>query len=1512
MPAVVVILYVALSIPGVQNLIRDKAEKELTALLGTRVEIEEVNIAPFNRVLVKGVTVCDDRGAEALHIDHLGAGISLSDLFVRKKFVISYAELIGFRLDVNRDSASAPLNIAPIIERLKGRESGGKKSFDLAVTTVVIRHGEIRYDVLDRDTLPEGMFDPDHLAVTDFRADIKIPAIASDRIAVDVKRMAATERSGFRLRNLRLNFETGPGLTRITDMALELGSTYLAFNDITASFSLLDLNTSELGNQDVEFSTLAGSVISPSDFSPFAPELSDLDLRVSTDIDISGRMDSISVSRFELGSDDGLFSLLAHGRVENLIDHSNPLSVTLDRMNLAVNGGWLDDVLCRIDVAAPVADRMLRNSGDIDLLTYLTFTTEPMALTADGTLMCDAGSIDLAGKLERQSRNSAFLLTARVETTHFDPSAVFGQDVPLTDLSFTTDADCVIAGLNSEGAVDIHIPDLRWRGFELGGLTVSGNMSGRNLNAEVTSRSRLMNFSLAGDCDFRSSAPSARFRVEVDTLSTAPFVAKGRFADNLLSLVIDGDLSGRRADDIEGWLKISDFNINDRSAGKRLRIDDLTIESVIDDSIRCYTLTSDFLDGKIAGRFLPTGIASTVRNIFYDVYPALASSHTAPLCDSDELTCEFTLKPDSVITRYFSLPVEVIHPVKASGLISSPQKLISLTFDAPYILQKDKLIEKSAVHLAIDGESRKSDLFLTTLLPTKHGPMTLSVTSDGGMNSTDTEISWNVKRESDYHGDFRFTTTFDRDSTDTDRPLVTRVDVNRSTMIFNDTAWTVSPSRIDIRKQFVNVDNFHAGREGQHIIINGGASADSTDFIRLQLLDIDLDYVFETLNINNVMFGGNATGDFFASGLFSKSPILYTDNLSVKDLSYNGCVMGDGAIRSAWHNSDQAVSIYADITQSDGLHSIIDGAIRPLAEELDFKFYADRARVGFLLPFMSAFASDVSGFATGFAHLYGTFKLIDLTGDILAEDLKMKLIFTNTEYSVERDSVHITPGVINFNDVTIKDIYGATALLSGQVRHKCFKEPEFKFDITDAGDFLCYDVSEQQTTDPWYGRIFGNGGASVNGYPGMVDISVRMSTAPRSTFTFVLSDAEQATEYTFITFHDRDKARKDSIASLDPTVAIINDVRARRKVEEQGPPTDYVMDFDIDVTPAATLNLVMDPVGGDKIRANGKGHIRMNYASTGDLKMFGEYQLDRGSYNFTLQDIIIKDFTIEEGSMIKFNGNPYAALLDIKAAYTVNANLTDLDESFSQDKELNRTNVPVNAMLLVTGDMRQPDIKFDLRFPTLTLDVDRKVRSIVSTDDMMNRQIIYLLALNRFYTPDYMNATRGNELVSVASSTISSQLSSMLGQLSDKWSISPNFRSDRGDFSDVEVDVALSSHLLNNRLLLNGNFGYRDKSLNNNSFIGDFDIRYLLNRSGSISLKAYNRYNDQNYYLKSALTTQGVGVVFKRDFDNIFAFLRPLFRKKKSAAEPSVSPAAANDSIMNDSIVPAHIPPEHP
>jgi len=85
----------------------------------------------------------------------------------------------------------------------------------------------------------------------------------------------------------------------------------------------------------------------------------------------------------------------------------------------------------------------------------------------------------------------------------------------------------------------------------------------------------------------------------------------------------------------------------------------------------------------------------------------------------------------------------------------------------------------------------------------------------------------------------------------------------------------------------------------------------------------------------------------------------------------------------------------------------------------------------------------------------------------------------------------------------------------------------------------------------------------------------------------------------------------------------------------------------------------------------------------------------------------------------------------------------------------------------------------------------------------------------------------------------------------------------------------VAGRMLNNRLLINGQFGYRDNATKAKpSFIGDFDIRYLLLPNGNLALKVYNQTNDR-YFTRSSLNTQGVGIIMKRDFNG----LRDLFKK---------------------------------
>ena len=231
--------------------------------------------------------------------------------------------------------------------------------------------------------------------------------------------------------------------------------------------------------------------------------------------------------------------------------------------------------------------------------------------------------------------------------------------------------------------------------------------------------------------------------------------------------------------------------------------------------------------------------------------------------------------------------------------------------------------------------------------------------------------------------------------------------------------------------------------------------------------------------------------------------------------------------------------------------------------------------------------------------------------------------------------------------------------------------------------------------------------------------------------------------------------------------------------------------------------------------------------------MFGNYRINQGVYKFSLQEVIRKDFVIKNGSTITFNGAPLDANLDIQASYTVNsASLNDLipEESSSI---IQQPNVKVNCIMNLSGILVRPTIKLGIELPNERDEVQTLVRNYISTEEQMNMQILYLLGIGKFYTEDARNNQNSNVMSSVLSSTLSGQLNNALSQVfeTNNWNIGTNLSTGDKGWTDMEVEGILSGQLLNNRLLINGNFGYRDNPMANTNFVGDFEAEWLINRS---------------------------------------------------------------------------------
>lgn len=1488
-------IYVILSLEPIQTTVRTTASEQLSDLLGADVRVRYVRIHPFNRVTVGGISLALGSDTVA-QVETVSAGFDLWPLISKGDIIFDYALLDGVTAHINRTTPESGLNIQPIIDRLRSDRPSEKKKFSVEISTVVIRRASASYDILSAPMPDSALFDPRHIAIKDLAINAFIPQISDEGFRVNLDHLSFTERSGFAIDKLSAKCYISPDEISLEDFSIALPESRFELEPMSMRRGGYANLVEAAHHTPVHITTKDDCVIYPPDFKAFVPILSDMSRRFDLSFDAFASLSAVDMQKFMLSDADA-------GSVKiNLEAYAIGLD-SISGMKYKINRGWFD--VNGRELATLLSPALKSDvNKTISRLNELKFAVRGggslseggIQLRTDGT----AGKIDIDAIYKHKDKYTT--VNSSVDIKGFN-AGLFTGDTRLGTVDASAELKTSFAGKLQSCAGIVEVGLFEYKGYPYTGITAGIDMQSPRsgeVNVSINDPAAKLKAYAMYNGDKEAKLFKATATVSDLDINRLGFTQKHE--GELLSAKLNINFNNTDLRKLYGSVDISDLRWVD-SNGKGLKFDRLHVHAEPDEKHAVLQIETPVIKGSLQGHYDFVSLVPTVKTMVYQVMPALKPEEKAGKAKKkagpegyNDFTFDFTISPTKELSEFFKLPLQNLDNATLHGKVDTRSGYAYVDLNAPY-LYNGKVIENTCVFGQLDTTGDNSMVYATTTMPTKKGDMTIMSTIRFSDNKIDTHVDWDIARRIPLNGTIDFSATLLSTHTPTGSafPAEATLDMKPGTINFGDETWSIGASKFTLTPDLFNIDDFTLNTATQSIAIDGNISKDIEDKLSVNLSNVQLLPIFETLEIDKAMIGGRATGHITASELLSGNPHLYCPRLHVDSIGYNRCPIGNAEIKANWDNEQKGVYLDAAITGFEGRHSKIDGFIYPMGEALDINFDADSIPVAFLKPFMEAFASDISGRASGKCRLFGTFKEIDLEGDIYADNVGLKIDFTNTTYHAS-DSVHIRPGRILLDNIVIRAPDGHTANLTGVVGHTFFKAPNFKFDITQALNFLSYNVTSRQNPD-WYGTIYGNGGATITGWPGVVNIGVNMTTAPGSSFTFVLSDRLDAENYSFLTFRDvTPDSLKAPDRAIDDTPLIVRTLKSSGSDINTDEPSQYNMDIAVSVTPDARLTLVMDPAGGDEIKTLGSGNLHMAYHSANnDLNMWGKYTVLSGSYRFTLQDIIIKDFTIKEGSEIQFDGDPYGVKTKLSAYYATNANLSDLDESFLQDKEVARTNVPVHALMQVSGDIRQPVIDFDLEFPTLTQDTYRKVKSIVSTEDMMNRQIIYLLALNRFYTPDYMaSTTKGNELFSVASSTISSQLGSMLGKLSENWSISPNLRSDRGDFSDVEVDLALSSRLLNNRLIFNGNFGYRDKALNTNQFVGDFDIEYLLNKRGSWRLKAYNRYNDRNFYVRTAQTTQGVGIMFRRDFDRMFNFLRPNKKHKKDTTE--------TDSIWNPSV----------
>ena len=1439
-----------LNIPYIQQQMSILVARELSTLLNSEVAIGRINIGFLNRIIVDDLYLEDQSGKELLKVARLSAKFEILPL-LKSKISISNVQLFGFNANMEKQTPESPSNFQFILDAFASKDTVKKETaLDLRINSLLIRRGTISYDLHSATETP-GKFNPRHIRLQNILANISVKAINRDSINAAIKRMSLEEsNSGFELKKLTMKIIGNHRNMHIENFTIGLPNTALRMDTIQMQYdSLQDFSNFA---EKVRFSChLLPSQLTLQDISAFVPALKPFKEKLQLEVDTRGTINELecktisvsSGSHFHLNGEISLQNLsspseaLIFGRLSNLYADTEGIHFFLRNLSNNYQG------------IPPILKNLSRLSFQGDISGYFT------ELVAFGLVQTNLGNVRTDVKFISNKDKGLFSYSGSIKTHEFQLGKLLNNN-KLGKITFNLDVDgrhskqkypaILLKGL---------ISSIDYSNYTYENITMDGEYARGGFNGSAILQDPNASIQLNGSFNTVSHTPTFNFSADINHFRPHALLLTPHYKDSEISLQLRADFTGGSIDEMKGEINIDSLYFI--TPQKNYFMNKIKLASTWkDEQHKLLTIKSNFLKASIEGDYSYHTLPASVMNILSSYIPSLIAPNKKKIKTCNNFRFDIQFFDTEILAALSRIPLRIYTHSTLKGFINDQMQRLRVEGYFPRLRYEDKFIESGVLLCDNTNGQFRTNVRLTNR-KANGSAVSLSANAEISGDSIRTNLNWGNNGTVTYSGKLAANAHFLRSGSEKSS-LKTTIDILPTQAILNDTLWKIHPSQVMIDSGRVHIKDFRFSHKERYLHMDGTISDRVQDTVRLELNKINIGYVFDIANLG-VNFQGEATGPAYASGLL-KEPVMYT-NLFFKDLGLNGGLLGDAHIHGEWHHNVKGIFLDAHIKEKDIARSHVSGYIYPIkpTSALDLEIEANNTNLKFIHYYMNSITPEFMGRATGHVRLYGKFKALTMQGHVQG-DASMKVEVLNTTFFL-KDSILIEPQGLTFKQNRIYDTQGNEGRLNGTLRYDHFKNLRYNFQFN-VNNMLVMNTKESPDF-PFYGTIYGTGNATIAGTPETgVNIDVAMTTNRKSTFTYIKDYVSSATNNQFIKFIDKTPRR-----AVQDTLLLSSYEQERQNSEEESD-TDIRLNLLIDATPDASMKIIMDPIAGDYISGRGTGNIRTEFYNKGDVKMFGSYRINQGVYKFSLQEIIRKDFSIKNGSTITFNGAPLDATLDINASYMVNsASLNDLIANAST--YVDQTNVKVDCIMNLTGQLTSPDIKLSLELPNERDEVQALVRNYIPTDEQMNMQILYLLSIGKFYTPENVEvAQNSNMMSSVLSSTLSGQLNNALAHIinSNNWNFGTNFSTGEKGWTDMEFETMLSGQLLNNRLLINGNFGYRENPLANTNFVGDFEAEWLVNRSGDIRLKAYNETNDR-YYTRTNMTTQGIGIIFKKDFN---------------------------------------------
>lgn len=1431
---------------------------KLSKDLHTEITVQDVNVNFFTGVTLNKLFVKDLHKDTLLYIDKLNIDIktfSLGD----KIFIIDEVNIDNSYVNLKKYKQDSTLNLQFIVDYFASSDTTSS-NWNFKLNDVNFKNSKLCYNDEDYPRLVG--IDYDHIELSKFNMSLADIEFIPQGINCDINNLAFEEKSGFVIDKMSTKFNISPkGLVAQTLRIKTPNS------DVKGDVNFLMTNYDSYAdfiNKVTLNSYFEKSKVSFKDLCFFTAELNCVNKSVDFEGEIRGKISNLKARKFIFTLDDGTHfkgnvNITGIPDAENMYMHIKVDELVTSKYKLEqfplypFSGKKFIELPDNFKELGEIRFKGTFTGFYHDFVTYGNFYTDAGRVATDLTLKMHNGQTSYIGKLK---------------TTNFQLGKFLGIQNQIGSISMDANVDGKGLELKDlDARLKGEISQVEVNGYNYQNIDVKGLFKNKIFEGFTSVKDENIDFDFNGFVDFSKNIPKMKFHSFVNKVNLANInLMSNNGLNTNFAMELNVDLEGNNIDNLLGEIEIFDFSMTDKE--EKIDVKSILIKSQINSNIKKLSIQSDIMNGYLEGEYHFKDLIGASVNNFVNYLPSFRNNKAAVVKLNDDFNFNLNILESDLLSKLFLGGVDFAQNTSLSGFYHSAEQSFSITGKFPKIVANGVTIDNANIESKSTGDKLFIDIAAERIKQNDSLYIDNFKTSSVVFNdSILTKINWlNKDTTSRIEANLNFVTVFYSPKHFTSK-------LTDSYTYISDTLWTINSTNLfeynnDVASEIaIKGLGFIAG--DQTILVDGKLSDKPTDQLDISLSNFNLFNIQKLIPEDVLKINGSING--VASIKKEAGELIFTSDLDFDNLNLNQTAMGNGKIKSIWNPADKKLSVDGQFYKGHLPSIVFIGDYYPFKEEesLDLTLKLQRADLQMISNYTDDFISNLRGIASADIAVKGKLSKPLFYGTVTLQKTSFLVNYLNTNFSTPICKIDVKPDMISFDNVTFFDEKGNKATSNATLFHTNFKDLSLDFGFN-AKNFLALNTTFKEN-ELFYGKAFLSGLVNIGLYKNKFSIALDVTSEKETVLNIPLYTADEISENDFIEFVSKD----------------VNDKIKDKEVDL----SNIEMNFVLHATPDAEVRLIFDDKVGDVIRARGEGDLNININPLGEFKMYGDYIVKDGDYLFTLQNIINKKFNLEEGGKISWNGDPLEAQLNLTATYRLRARLYELIATTedSASAELYKKRTPINLKLNITNTMMSPDISFDIELPTADETTKNKVRSILYVSDQqaniqeLNKQVFSLLVLNQFIPPNGGGtATYSNVGTTTSSEMLSNQLSNWLSQISTDFDIGLNYRP--GDeISSQEVELALSTQLFNDRVVLDGNFGVSEnKGVSNNqnasNIVGDFSVEYKITEDGKLRVKGFNQSNQYSLQRRSSNYTQGVGLFYRREFDKF----SELFRKQAS------------------------------